>query len=286
MANNVKKLRERAGASTNQLAEKVGASPLQVQRIEANRCPAPLELAMRLSAALDTPINRVFPGAAKVLAALDEELAARPTRVSREMYAKLRDVGLEGDARQHTLKILLRGHQEPMFFDILPHEVERIFGAVQSETTEPSFIVFDTNILRIAISLKATMFCHFLWDAESGILGESPPPEAILDEDDPRESVQVYFGENAVPVTLGVEAENGDNIDDERNYLNSIFGLLESDVPPHERLHVVDEDGESAFLRAGDVTLITAPLWVLHPDERDWDLKHEDEEGAELSRPL
>jgi hypothetical protein len=133
--------------------------------------------------------------------------------------------------------------------------------------------------------VKATMFCHFLWDAESGPVVESPS-EIAPDEDDPREAVQVYFGGNAVPVTLGVEGENGGNIDDERNYLNTIFGMLENDMEPHERLHVVDEDGESAFLRVGDVTLITAPLWVLHPDEREWDLKHEDEGGAELSHPL
>ncbi len=35
----------------------------------------------------------------------------------------------------------------------------------------------------------------------------------------------------------------------------------------HERLHIVDGDGESAFLRAGDIALMTCPLWVLSKHE-------------------
>jgi hypothetical protein len=38
-----------------------------------------------------------------------------------------------------------------------------------------------------------------------------------------------------------------------------------------QRLHFVDEDGKSAFLRAGDIAMLTIPLWVLDPDERFYD---------------
>jgi hypothetical protein len=60
--------------------------------------------------------------------------------------------------------------------------------------------------------------------------------------------------------------------DSERNYLNSIFDRLDiGGVQPNERLHIDDEDGESVFLRAGDISLLTAPLWVLEPSERGYD---------------
>jgi hypothetical protein len=39
-------------------------------------------------------------------------------------------------------------------------------------------------------------------------------------------------------------------------------------------VHVVDDAGESAFFRVGDIALMTAPLWVLYGDELD--LRDED----------
>jgi DNA-binding XRE family transcriptional regulator len=274
MTNNLEKLRVETGISRKQLAEMVGATQLTIQRIESGKYLPRLELAIALSAALEEPLDAVFPGADKVLVTLNAKPAGDKIPLD-DRCEMLRDVGIEGDIRQHELKVWLRGHQQAMFFPIQANEVSRIFQAVQGEAEGSSFIVFDSNHLRVAINLKSTMFCHFLWDVEYGHEGGSPPPDVPPDEDDPRESVQVYFAENSVPITLGVEAENGDDIDDENNYLNNVFGLLENDMPPHERLHIVDENGESAFIRVGDVTLLTVPLWVLGPDERVWDDENE-----------
>lgn len=268
MANNLKKLRERDGISKKKLAETVGTTQLQIQRIESNKYPAHLNLARALSAALDKPINAVFPGAAKALAALDEELA-QPMHVSREMYEKLRAVGLEGDTRRYKLKVIMRGHRDPMFFPFDANELDRLFSAIQREDAGDSgmsFIVFDSNELRVAINLQATMFSHFLWDVDIGKVIRAVAPE-VDEEVDPSQRVQVFLAENSAPLTIGAEMENGDDIDNGNNYLNNIFGLLENDVQPNERLHIVDEDGESAFLRAGDVALLTVPLWLLDPDE-------------------
>ena len=269
--------------SRKDLADKIGATRLQIQRVESNKYPAPLDLARAICTAIDLPLNTVFPGAAKVLATFEKQ-QAEGKRVDSDRYEKLREVGIEGDTRRHTLKVLLRGHSEPVFFSILAHEVNRIFDAVQDETessSEVNFIVFDTDKLRVAINLKMTMFCHFLWDADWAIV--SSAANTAIEDDDPRECVQIFFAENPAPTIINVEGEDEDDFENERNYVTHVFYRLDSGgTLEHERLHIVDEDGESAFLRAGDITLLTAPLWVLDPQEYD---NVDDDDGDDESPP-
>lgn len=176
------------------------------------------------------------------------------------------------DPRKHTLKLVLRGHHEPMFFDISAGDVDRIFRAVQGECESPersSFVVFDSDRLRIALNLAVTVFCHFLWEP-GGLDNVIRITEAKVESDDDQfNAVHVYFGANPVPITINAESEDGDDVENDRNYLNTIFYMLDMEPMPHERLHIVDVDGESAFLRIGDIALLTAPLWLLDRKVRD-----------------
>lgn len=287
MLNKLKSLRESAGMSQKELAEKVGVTQLQIQRIETNKRPASLPLAKLICAAIGRPLNAVFPGSAKALAAFDRE-QGQGHHPSTERYENLREVGIERDCRQHTLKILLRGHEKPMFFSLPAYEVDGIFSRVQeeeSDTVEVTFMVFDTDDLRVAINLREVIFCHFLWDA--GFMSGLPDDQAEIAQDDanPREKVQVFFSGNCTPTWFGPEAEDRTDNDDENRYFNTIFIRMDFGVQKHERLHFVDEDGESAFLRAGDIALLTVPLWIVDPDERiDADGPDEDD-GAPPTTP-
>lgn len=171
----------------------------------------------------------------------------------------------EVDTRLHRLKVLLRGHLEPMFFPFEASELDRLFRAVQHESSdesEVSFIMFDSGKLRVAINLHAAIFCHFLWDAAFGLWAKSGEDEDA--DDHPSQSVHVYFEGSQQPTIIDAESEDGDDLENESNYVNAAFYLLDSGgLMAHERLHIVDGDGESAFLRAGDITLMTCPLWVL-----------------------
>lgn len=40
---------------------------------------------------------------------------------------------------------------------------------------------------------------------------------------------------------------------------------LEMGCPNARRIHLVDEDGESIFIRAGNLAMLDIPLWVLEP---------------------
>jgi transcriptional regulator with XRE-family HTH domain len=256
----------------------VGANQLQVRRIESNKHPASLSLAKAICEALRVPLDTAFPGAGDAVAAFKKELD-KPMHVSWETFARLREVGLEGDVRRHTLKVLLSGHDLPFFFPLAPFEASRLFDAVQEEelgTTVASFIIFDSDSLRVAINLKAASLIHFLWDADIGKVIKAE--ENGEDGDSPAQAVHVYFGARTTPFILIADTEDCDAIDIEQNYLNNAFDMLQDGMQMHEQLHIVDEDGESAFLRVGDITMLTAPLWLLDPDERIDELDDEDDD--------
>lgn len=278
MANNVKELRLSKGMSLENLADLVGAPSGLLHNVESNRRLAEINLAKAICLALGRPIEWVFPGSKKAMAVFDEDLAG-PTHVSRETFAGLRKVGLEGDTRQYTLKVILRGHEDPLFFSFAPNELDRLFGAVQqgeSIESELSFIVFDSERVRVAINLRSIIFCHFLWDIGNHKLIRTEPEEPVEDDDSPDQAVEVFFGKNPAPVRIIAEAEAGPDADSDSNHLNFIFCALDGGCEPQERLHIVDEDGESAFLRAGDIALLTAPLWVL--DRRELDAPNLDDQ--------
>jgi hypothetical protein len=180
------------------------------------------------------------------------------------------------DSRQYTLKVLLRGHRDPMFFDIRPEDVGRLFEAVQDEPAPDSepiddeatspYIVFNSTTLRVAIDLRAAIFVQFLWEPEGIKVISSSDHEADPTADD--ENVHVFFDRDAIPVTIGIKPEDDDD-DNERNYVGVVFYLLDTGIEPQQRLHIRDEDGNSVFLRAGDISLLTCPLWLIDPEVRE-----------------
>jgi DNA-binding XRE family transcriptional regulator len=260
MANKVREIRISLGWSQAELARKANTSQQQIQRIEGGKQTAKLDLATAICAALGKPINKVFPGASKALAALAEGPLAR--HFSQEGLEVLRETGIDADYRQYTLKVLLRGHETPMFFPIGSADSARLFRAVQEESddlSQLSFIVFDSDDYRVAINLRSITFIHFLWDSGMGQMTPELQPRSPIE-------VLAYLAEKQTPIVLDGEPEYPD--DDGGGYLNHIFYMLEMDTRPSDRLHIVDGDGESAFIRAGDLTLIKASLWLLDPEER------------------
>ncbi|NHZ93228.1 hypothetical protein F2P45_30080 [Massilia sp. CCM 8733] len=166
--------------------------------------------------------------------------------------------------------------------------MDGIFDRVQDEedeTEQLTFMVFDTDDLRVAINLREMVFCHLLWDAGFTFALSDKQVKIANDDDDPRESVQVFFSGECTPLLFGAESETCPKIENERSYFNTIFfSMTFGGIQRHQRLHFVDEDGESAFLRAGDVAMLTVPLWVLDPDERIYD--DDLDEGDEGPTPM
>ena len=272
MSNKVRELRKRAGVPRQALAQKVSISNVELHRIESNKHPVPIPVANAICAEIAAPLETAFPGTKKAYAAYKKEMDAPDRGVSDATYRHLREVGLEGDTRKYTLKLMLRDQQSQFFFPFLPSEFDRLFSAAQgedSDESEVSFIVFDSDNCRVAINLHAAVFCQFLWDAD---IGKSMAVEAVaaVSGDNSNHSLQVYLSTIRAPVFIAVEGEDGTDLDNEHNHVSYAFFRLDSGgMQAHERIHIVDEDGENIFLRAGDIALLTAPLWVLDSSELD-----------------
>jgi hypothetical protein len=58
--------------------------------------------------------------------------------------------------------------------------------------------------------------------------------------------------------------------DDEDGQLSHMLFMLESGtLEANDRVRLVDEDGEHAFIRAGSVAHIKVSLWALNPPNTD-----------------
>jgi DNA-binding XRE family transcriptional regulator len=280
--NRVKQIRTRLKLSQRALAAAVGTSQQQIQRIETGTVAARLDLATKLSKALGEPVEAIFPGSGKVIEKLQIEFK-NSRDVPSKTYAELSERGLEADPATWHFKILLRGHDQELIFEISPAERRRIYSMVQRETDELSFVVFDTGHARIAINLGEVVYCHFLFD-----IGVNR--DEHQEEKDP--GVAIYFSGSTkcFEFTPEMDARDPDDEGDEGDFGN-IFWSLETSPERHERYRFTDVDGEDVFLRAGDIALLQVPLWVVNPElletdpadkEHDEDTESPDPEPTEI----
>jgi DNA-binding XRE family transcriptional regulator len=265
MKNRIKKLRKNLGLTQNMLAKKVGTSQQQIQRLEKGETTAQVELAVRLSAALDKPLDIVFPGAGKVLKKFHQEVP--PSNILKpKSLAMFNKVGLEADRLHWSINILLRNHMSPINLQIPPAEKRRIFSTIQEEssTGEPmSFIVFDTLSHRVALNLHELSYCNFLYEVHDAGTSEH-------EKDDEKTSITIFFSGSIEPHKFKVEQDElGDSNSKDIGQMAHIFYLLETGVEKHERLFFKDFDGEDVFLRAGNIAMFSVPFSIIAPDEEE-----------------
>lgn len=263
--NKVKPIRTKLGLTQRQLADMVGTSQQQIQRIETGQIAARLTLAGDIAAALGKPLNVVFPGSlgALVKAVGDLDMNQRPGDDDLE---RLHQTGVEWDSSEHCLRVWLRGHSEAIYFPLSPQEKRRLFQAIQGEMDDAgisSFVVFDSWDKRIAINLADLSACQFLFEPMAGAteLDSSAVSEPLNNS-----QTLVFQSGSARPITFDPEVdlpELGD--EDGRGEFGDIFSRLELNPALSERLHFQDRDGESVFLRVGSLALLSVPLWVVEP---------------------
>lgn len=268
--NKVKSIRIKLGLTQRQLADMVGTSQQQIQRIETGKIAARVALASAISAALGKPLNSVFPGSEKAIAKVQDEMKATHYYPDAEALDQVQTTGVEFDGAEHCLKIWMRGHAEPIFFPLLAGEKRRVFRVLQDESTDAdtaSFMVFDSADKRIAINLAELFACQFLFET---LLTVDDRDSSKVSEPLNGEQVFIYQAGSDSPITFTPESDMG-NPDDEcdEGYFGNIFWMLEMSPAKTERVHFEDQDGESVFIRLGSLALLSVPLWVMDPDELD-----------------
>lgn len=267
MSNKVQSLRISLGWSQKRLADRAGTNQRQIQRIEAGSLIPKLDLATKISETLGKSLNEVFPGSEEAITKVVKEIKASGRLPGKNELDQVRLTGVEFDSKDHIFKALLRGHDEPLIFEISSAEHDRLFSLVQDEGNNDaslSCIVFDSDGYRIALNLSELVCCQFLFDIQS--------PESITDADPSRDpmddGVTVYLRGSKKPLAFNVDRDIGDPEDeDDAGYFRTILFMIELSPSPSDRYYFSDSDGESVFLRAGDISLMKVPLWVIDPAE-------------------
>lgn len=261
--NKIKQIRTRLSLSQRELAERVGTSQQQIQRIEVGKITTSLALANSICGALGKPLDVVFPKAAKALEGLRREVEENHI-LTDEALSKASRHGVEADANQWTFKVVLKGRGEPLIFAISASEKRRLYSAVQGEDSGSlvQFAVFDTEDSRIALNLSEVTFCQFLFDPLNFIVEKELVPEEGKHECDVL--ITMIGGGPAIQLFVDVDDTSAE---DGIGQLGHVFYMMESEADPSDRYRIVDADGEDAFIRAGSVALLQVSLWALGEDD-------------------
>ena len=261
--NKIKQLRSKKGMTQRQLAEAAETSQQQIQRIESGVQAARLDIALRISAALEVPMDKVFPATKKVL----RKSASKGNSIDdllrdEQALEELSDSGIEASGEIHTIKFMLRNGFMG-FHEISGKERKRLWAAVQRVDGFDNFVVYDTSEERVAINLNHLVFAQFLFD---------PASMTSEDREGATDNLRVYTSAQREPLEFNIEPDTADMIDvDEGNaseeaaQLQSLMFFVEMSLEEKDIFTFVDEDGERAFLRAGDVSMITVPLSYVEP---------------------
>ncbi|MEC5342572.1 helix-turn-helix transcriptional regulator [Brenneria populi] len=259
--NKIKQLRTQLSITQRELAERVGTSQQQIQRIEAGKVAAKLGLAQAICAVLNKPLSAVFPDGDEVLKEF------RTYRSQADEYLNhFAAKGIEIDSSVWSVKLYLRGHQDPLWLAISAADKRRFYAYFQ-EKTYPGverFFVFDSDQYRYALNTREVIFHQFLFE----------PVAPIYSNGDENRDEDFYYNvhitlENGGPIIgLSVEPDEPEDEDiEDIGQLGSFFEILECDPETAERYVITDMDGEDAFIRIGSIAMVKVSLDALEPVE-------------------
>jgi DNA-binding XRE family transcriptional regulator len=282
-------MREKRGLTQQTLAETVGTSQQQIQRLEAGTQSVKLDLALRVCSALRTDLGRVFPGTQRLLGR-GRSRKTREELVELHYNPKaLRDfenAGVDLDPATWILKLRLRGGTQREFV-IATADAERLRLNLSAGSHTSRFFVFNSSRVAVAINLSHLLHYYELWDGHV--------PWDWHDENVSVEDVTVHLSDAATPLEFEVSADEGSpgegspDEDDDSGQLRGLLFDLQLTGEPGEFLSFMDFDGEHLFFRADDIALLTIPLRLINDRlnadmvraEEGWDETDRSEDGDE-----
>lgn len=262
--NKIKQFRTQKSITQRGLAELVGTSQQQIQRIETGKIAANLAVAQAICAVLGKPLGAVFPGADEALSAFRNKRS-----MTEEDLSQIANEGIEMDGCSWTLKLYLRGQHEPLFLPINQSDKRRFYAHFNEESQDDTigFFVFDSDEYRFALNIREVVFHQFLFEVLPMLVEEED-----ADEED-YSNVRITITNGGPTIRLSVESDEPE--DQETGQLGYLFSMLESDPIIGGRYQITDVDGEDAFIRAGSIAMLQVALSALEPTE--YEEENEDE---------
>lgn len=284
MENRIKVLREQQKLSQKQVAEIVGTSQQQVQRIETGVQSIRFDLALRICEALETPLQTVFPETRKAVAiARKNGESLNTVWTDRNFSKEMEKAGVDTDPHTWYFRFRLRGGAE----GILPVsglESKHLWHALHRNDPDHYFVVFNSEETQVVLNLNHLIYGHIVWEEPDLTLIEEDNRDwdalGYGLEDDP---LSVYLADSPKPLYFSVEPDKpleGDPMEDEEQF-RQLVRLAEAGLQEEtdEVISFLDDEGDTAFLRASDVAMIKIPLTVLYAGH--WEEEEETDENKE-----
>lgn len=261
-SNRIRELRLKARLTQGALAELAGTSQQQIARIESGSQTARFDLAVRISTALDKPLEMVFPASASAVRKLRK--TSDDERKSDELIGgKLTDAfadgGIDFDPRTWFIKLRLINGVD-VVYQVSSSEQRRIRRALGDQSASP--LVFDSTDLRVLVNLRHLDCVHFLFEPSSVVSEKSG---------DDADNVIVYTASTSEPLCFSVETDEPlDPSDDEQlGQFGHLFAMAELSTWDDQQLEFTDGDGEDVVLFAHRVSLLSVPLSIVEPEQSD-----------------
>lgn len=251
----IKDVRLERGLKQSELAEAVGTSTRKIARLEAGIQPCRLSLAQDLTRALDSSIERLFPGSAKLLAKLPTDRF--PTDAE---YQALDAIGLDVDVRYWTVHFYARGGKS-LSFPINSAYYRRLFGVVQrTEGVQEKYVIFDSEERRIAVNLDHVLVCHFTFEGYA---------DRVEIDDGGEYVAKLQLADGSEELTFHVEGDDipadEDDVQDLENVFYNIDTWADSGAEEPLVCRFDEGGGEDVFFRMDDTGVFSVPLEAVEP---------------------
>jgi transcriptional regulator with XRE-family HTH domain len=281
--NRIAQIRAERGLTQRELAEAASTSQQQIQRIESGDQSVKLDLAVRICAALNSPLVKVFPGTSRTLRGAEN----RGTKVGGVVFDRLWEedlekLGIDTDPLHSRVRLRLQGGA-CLCYPISGMEKKRLWSAVLGHDNE--FVVFDSLHHRIVVRPESISACEFLFDYPT-----EHPDNLVQSAGQGEEEelfLRAWFRESCEPVVYRITAdsdpmEDGEDADPENGRTAQFQHLIDLAAIEcdHDDFFFFFEDAEAqdVLLRCADTALLEIPR-DLNP--RNWSKTGYDEHVLE-----
>jgi transcriptional regulator with XRE-family HTH domain len=240
--NRIAQLRKSRGLTQRALAELVGTSQQQIQRIEAGIHGVRLELATKIAAALGGELSEIFPS----LGTVERRGLAGSRYINQN--SKLAAVGLDPDPNHWTVRFFANDGRV-FDYEIPSAEKDRleiIFGRVGS-----GIVAFETTLRWVAVNQGKIAATQFLFD--HGVSSKEVEEEGL--------KLKLHLVGAKQPIIFGVERDTCLHDADEEgssSQLQSLFLHLEMNLED-EIVSFYDEDRERVYIKPTEILIIEVP---------------------------
>jgi DNA-binding XRE family transcriptional regulator len=280
--NRIKQFRHAKGLSQRALADLCGISQQHLQRLEVEVSPIRLELAIRLSDALQASIEAVFPALSPVLTKFPGKKLK-----SNDACQALETAGVELEGVVWVAKFGLRGGCA-VDFTLSSADQRRLDANLTDFEDEPMsrFFWFHSERYSVVVNLMHTVYFRLMFHSP----GIPLHPEESMVEGAPSILVWMNGQQESLSFQSVPDEPEPDDDDDEDN---DGFGqlqqmLIELDGGMSNEggfVSFMDDDGEWVYLRVADIAMIAVPHWLLKPEILDED-ETDEPEDEESSTPV